>query len=635
MTDRINFLIACAPNWIDLDAGTLSAGGEVSGLGVSLLRTNKMHEHWRSPSLKPHHTVLDVVYEAGAARPSRAIFLGKIVIPEAGSYYRVRRGEELTERRLRPQVHAEGAADAFLEATNATGSPHDLVDDPLAPGAAYVTPTDVEQSMTVRLALPDPHGGAGAGARRHTLRISYAPTDTTVANPDLDVEIYQAGSPSGITGRARGWPAGEAGHWILDVKFDVADLADPSGADLELRAVTAPAFGDTTENIKLAAVQWIYEPATRIRPADVEGAFLAATNTGEGDPGLVYAPDPFDEAATTLSAVEPETLGSAMDFRIGFDDPGLGEGDGGGNVGLAATADAQTLVAAVQRTAAGGDPTVELELWIDGSATALSESKVLTDDEIHYLVIRWSASELGAATAADVEARILTTPDGGQNVKVYAVGWLAALDRVPWDYDSGWLEAFPPLATSLWGEIIPETVGKPVPRSIAHPYTASSGELVTLTARRIRFELLFEPEQPGEWSYTDRDGNLVTWLDASRLAEGPALSGMNLAGGFEVQAVDLSRVEETPSGVLWEDEEPTYRLFRLRLTNLVKEVAVGDLFDYLFRRLGVTGDVLLMIFPEDPDFRRIAFVWGPLRDPKLTHDHGTRFRSDLEVRERL
>ena len=55
-----------------------------------------------------------------------------------------------------------------------------------------------------------------------------------------------------------------------------------------------------------------------------------------------------------------------------------------------------------------------------------------------------------------------------------------------------------------------------------------------------------------------------------------------------------------------------------------------------FRRLGISTDVLLVVFPEDENFRRSVFAYGPMERPgKLTHDYGTTFRADIQVRERI
>lgn len=632
----INFTLTCAPNWGDHADTVLTAGGAVAGYPVTNLKVRQMGKPWRTPTLKPHQTQFTVDFGSShsGARESRAVFIGHINLPEDGTKVRVRKDDDVTELPLRPLIHYNGGGNTFLAATNTTGAPSDLGDDPLSPDANYVTPTNASLDMDFRLRFQPPPAPLHAGEDLQVVRVAYAATSTTANFPILTATLWQNGVDLGITGQVVGWDDGETTtNRILEVRFQRSDLNDESGALVELRILAQPLSG---ENIKIAAVRWnatLENKPRVINPVD-GNSYLEKVNCGSTSTATIQVQglDMFNRTDNNFH--EPTTAGSAMQLRLPLQTSAI-EGL------LYGGTDQQYLVVAFQSTTGAGTPSVRVELWQNGVDLTINQTQASAGTTRQFLVMPFSRADLADESGEGVQIRIVTTPSGTDNVKIAHMGFWAVTTQSHYLYDTGWMEAFEVPPESTLGTVaIPGDIGKPVRRSVPVLFRDDAGDWISLGTRYTKVEFLIPGPgvgSPGLWSFTSpEDGTVVTWLDAGRYAEGPAIENMNLADGFDISVVDLSNRDESDGGVMWEDEEDVYRIFRLRLTNVRLELAASDLFDYLFRRLGITHDLLVVIFPELAMGRRFLHLWGPLAKPgRLSHDTVTRFRADLEIRERL
>lgn len=612
--EKVNFLLGAAPNWAD-DA-TLSAGGEVAERPVQNVQNRTMENVWRTPSLKPHHTQLEVDH-GPSPQPSRCLLLGNLNLPESTTLLRVRKGPDVTDEWIRPKARTAGSGVALLAPTNASGDIEDLnegIDSP----TTWVTPTDPNLSMDFRVPLRNPTQALIAGDWNHAVQVAYSDHNLAAApGASIEVQLWQDGQDTGLSYSESAFPDGETGVWVAELKFDSADLPDPSGSDLEVRVVTTP--GGDGLAIRVGAVRCLATIAQAVEVPAVAQQFLAVTNADAETAEGLSASDIY--AQETSVGVGPDQDSLSLDFRVGFDDPGP------------FAAGATHRLSIRYRATSGTNGSFDATVYVNGSATSVTDSATAaggTEDQ--WLDLEFPDTEIG--DGSDVELRIVTTPSGSENVEIVQVQWfvVAAADR--YDFDTGWVRAWPPNPGSLWGIDLPEQVGKQVMKSRPVVYFDDAKNVLTLSTRYTRVELLVAANGP--YSFVDSLGNTATTMDMGRVAEGPAMSGIQLATGFEVDTVDMSTRELSAGGVPWEDDEASYRLIRLEFTNLEAMLAVSDIFDYVLRRIGTSGDLLLVILPEDDIFLTRMFVWGPLeRTPRLRHAFGSSFRASLELRERL
>jgi hypothetical protein len=644
--EKTNFLFGCMPNWIDLEETTLTAGGEVAGSEVDNLKTQDLADTWRTPNLFPHRTRVAVDY-GETERPSAGAFVGNFNLKGAGNYFRLRRGEDVSDVRLWPAYNDGVHADVLLptdgrpDPINVTGSPSSLHEDPLSAITTWVTPTDPDFTgdMNFSVALQTPRSPLAMGPFLQAILVAWQPVDVAVVG-SLTLKLWQNGVDQGIGVAQTGLIGGEAGPHVLELKFDAADLDDPSGAGLSLSIYSSAMFPGLDGLHEIGGVVWHATLANREHRSTAGQTGLepeAVNANGNGSPhgGAAVGQNPFDPPAGDTIGVEPLTATAVWSVRWRLVEDAV--------VGLLATgASRQTVAVRCDRGGSPGTgvPTARVELWQNGVYQNVFVERTISTNGNHYMAATFDAADLDDPTGANMEVRFIGTPDGDTFARLYSLMWFALTTEDAYEYDSGYLELDPALTAP--GVAIPGGVGKPSIVSLPLVYPQNeSGEVVHLAGRHLVIEFYARSAYvatgfAGVLEFTNEGGtDGVDFLDVGRLAEGPALSGMKLDGGFSMEVVDPSLIEENDLGIIWSDDEATYRIFTFRLINLPKTLALSSFFDYLMRRHGHTRDVLLIIFPEDADFRRVAHCWGPLRTTKLDHDHGTIFRADLKVRERL
>jgi len=632
--ESINFLLGCAPNWIDHPDTVLTAGGEVAGREVENLQTKLMGETWRTPNLLPHRTKVTVDFGA-TERASRALLIGNHNLLGADNFVRVRRDDEITEDRLWPAYNDGVNADAFIAPDNVTGTPSMLHEDPLGSITTWVTPTDPEFTgeMDFRVRLQKPRRPLKTGPFLQSILVAWRPEDELKVLGSLYVALYQNGVDQAIGINQDGDLGGEEGTRVLELKFDAADLDDPTGADLEVLISSVGAGLHEIGGVVWHATWDNREYRITSPPSGAQ--VISPTNTDPTTPNAgEVSGNPFDPPFNDALHIEANNKSADMSFRVG-----LVEADVVGKV--AQGANLQVVAIRCERTQGTGSPIATVEVWQNGVDQGISGQVTISTNGDHFVIVPFDAADLDDTSGANFEVKVIGTTNGSDNIRVFEVMWFALTTETGHEFDSGYIEISPVNPNSLWGEVIPDDVGKVVIASLPVIYENAAGSAIALTGRFMLIEFYarsayIETASPGVFEFTNLLASGDDFLDLGRLAEGPGLDGMNLARGFQFEVVDLSSSDTSDGGVLWEDQEDVYRVARIKLTSLRKEIALSDLFEYLYRRVGTTEDVLLVIYPEDEQFRRSAFVWGPMVRPGgLDNDEGVRFFSNLQIRERL
>lgn len=192
------------------------------------------------------------------------------------------------------------------------------------------------------------------------------------------------------------------------------------------------------------------------------------------------------------------------------------------------------------------------------------------------------------------------------------------------EYDSGWLEVWPPIeefGTLPWGVF---QWGGLLPQEVASEITLSAFHLLPQprSARYLRIDL----QDP------DNDDG---YLQAGRLVAGPSyVPSRNMLYGWSIGFEDPSEVSKSRGGQTWIDVHEKFRVLRFALANLNEDEAMINVFDHLMRRKGVSGDVLVIPQSERPDQYHNQAIYGRLRslDP-ITNPFFESFEANFEVEE--
>lgn len=620
--NKVNFAIGGAPNWIDRAATILTAGSEAAGRPVEKVATKRMGDVWRSVSLRPRHTWIAADYgDRAIGWPGRIFFAGKTNLPDEDSFIRIRRSKYPIGYRVRPEYNTNGLAEPDLTSrVNATGA-FSLIDDDLeSTTSPHIEPTSPSgSSIILALKFRRPPGTLTVGESLQRMRVRYLPVS---GNSHLYAFVQDEGEGEIIGSSddlAGTWDDGD-GKVIREVPFDAGSLLSPGA----LFGVVEALDDSAPDLAKIAAVDMLLTLDERIllcSPTTV--AASGSSNLASTSTALVIVSDVYDAAALPASGIEPSNHALPVVLKGGFS----------AVPALAAGSEPHEIAAAIKLNSVseGVEPTARLWLTNNGTRSSLvTEVTLLPTTAVQWVNLRFSSTDVVDVAQLGYELEI--SPDGGCWGECVGIQALTASTESATELDTGWIRMFADRSGSWWGYDIYDDVGKPAPRALAHLWLTPGGEVITLTGRYLLVELWYR----GGLSFVDDYGHTLDFAELGRLVDGPAIHGMHLSGGFELDAVDTSTSDTSDGGVLWEDEEEIYRIIRLRLVELPGDKALPDIYEYLMRRIGITRDLLLMIFPEVTAFRRSLFVWGPPEKAmKLPHDRGTTFRADIAIRERL
>ena len=193
-------------------------------------------------------------------------------------------------------------------------------------------------------------------------------------------------------------------------------------------------------------------------------------------------------------------------------------------------------------------------------------------------------------------------------------------------YDSGWLNVWPqieefgtlPWGVFQWGGLVPQEVATQITLSAYHLLPAPA------VAQQLRIDI-------------DDAANPAGYLQAGRLVAGPAYRpSRDMLYGWSIGFEDPSVVSKSRGGQTWIDVQERFRVLRFTLSNLNESEAFGNVFDYLFRRKGVAGDVLVIPRADRPDQFHNQAIYGRLRTLEpLTNPYFESFETNFEVEELL
>jgi hypothetical protein len=193
-------------------------------------------------------------------------------------------------------------------------------------------------------------------------------------------------------------------------------------------------------------------------------------------------------------------------------------------------------------------------------------------------------------------------------------------------HDSGWVEVWPqieefgalPWGVFQWGGLVPQEVAAQITLS-AHYLLP-----VPVVAQHLRLDV-------------DDAGNPAGYLQAGRLVAGPAYRpSRDLLYGWSIGFEDPSVVSKSRGGQTWIDVQERFRVLRFTLGNLNETEAFVNVFDYLHRRKGIAGDVLVIPRADRPDQFHNQAIYGRLRTLEpLTNPYWESFETNFEVEELL
>ena len=193
-------------------------------------------------------------------------------------------------------------------------------------------------------------------------------------------------------------------------------------------------------------------------------------------------------------------------------------------------------------------------------------------------------------------------------------------------YDSGWVDVWPqfeefgalPWGVFQWGGLVPQEVAAQITLSAYHLLP------LPVVAQQLRIDI-------------DDASNPAGYLQAGRLVAGPAYRpSRDMLYGWSIGFEDPSVVSKSRGGQTWIDVQERFRVLRFTLSNLNETEAFGNVFDYLFRRKGSAGDVLVIPRADKPDQYHNQAIYGRLRTLEpLTNPYFESFETNFEVEELL
>jgi hypothetical protein len=193
-------------------------------------------------------------------------------------------------------------------------------------------------------------------------------------------------------------------------------------------------------------------------------------------------------------------------------------------------------------------------------------------------------------------------------------------------YDSGWRDIWPQFeefGALAWGVF---QWGGLVPREVTAQITLSAYHLLPqpIVAQHLRIDI-------------DDASNPDGFLQAGRLLAGPAYQpSRDMLYGWSIGFEDPSTVSKSRGGQTWIDVQERFRVLRFTLSNLSESEAFGNIFDYLFRRKGIAGDVLVIPRADRPNQYHNQAIYGRLRSLEpITNPYFESYETSFEVEELL
>lgn len=110
--------------------------------------------------------------------------------------------------------------------------------------------------------------------------------------------------------------------------------------------------------------------------------------------------------------------------------------------------------------------------------------------------------------------------------------------------------------------------------------------------------------------------NAAGYIQFARLWAGPVYRPtVNLQYGWKIRWVDPSVVQRSRRGAVYGDEQPRYRVLSFALDHIDQDELLPNIFDYLDRRKGILGDLIVIPQPDRQDLYIHEAIYG--RQPEL------------------
>lgn len=212
----------------------------------------------------------------------------------------------------------------------------------------------------------------------------------------------------------------------------------------------------------------------------------------------------------------------------------------------------------------------------------------------------WLEIDLGQTRVLDVFSLLShnLTQDATIRVRLSSVA-----DFSTTIYDSGMVPAWPsiggygslPWGVFSWGEII-----APAEASF---YSIMSLQIISqVSARYVRLDIVDSSNPDG-------------YVEAGRIWVGPAWKpSQNIQFGWNIGFVDDSTVSYSRSGQAFVDEKSRRRVLEFVLANIPESEMYGNALDFIDRRKGVSGDLLVIPQPNRPDLFINEVIYGRMKN---------------------
>lgn len=193
-------------------------------------------------------------------------------------------------------------------------------------------------------------------------------------------------------------------------------------------------------------------------------------------------------------------------------------------------------------------------------------------------------------------------------------------------YDTGEIDSWPlvsgfgslPWGVFNWGDVVQP--------SEATFYTISSVLVLEqpTSARYIRVDLVNESNPDG-------------FLQAGRFMAGPAYRpSKNIEYGWQIGWKDDSTATKTIGGQTYMESKPRYRVAGFSIANIDETEIYSNVFDFIDRRKGISGEILFIPQPNKPDLFIHEVIYGRMAvlNPITHPDYSGRSRT-FEMEELL
>lgn len=202
--------------------------------------------------------------------------------------------------------------DAIAASSNLTGTVAAVQDDPDYPDGTWLTATTPGTATSARFTFGSLGGlSLATGAGSQTFRFCVRKTTAGTGNPVLTVELYEGGSLKATLAPSKttNFTSVATGE-LVTASWDAADLADITGAALEVRVVGTGTSGTSLEFGAVESVHYF--------------AFSGGTAHDSGGLGL-YLPDTLGVLPCNLYYLLPTAIAARFVY-IEFTDAGNPDG---------------------------------------------------------------------------------------------------------------------------------------------------------------------------------------------------------------------------------------------------------------------------------------------------------------------